>query len=522
MINLLLHRFSRLALNQPDHPAVVDRGRSISYRELDDQSGRVASFLHDREIGPERRVAVLLEKSIEAVVVILGVLKAGAAYVPLDPLAPERRVAEQVGDSRADAVFLTGSSPLLADPVLTGSPATIVVVGSEAGAPAGPRGAGWDDILASPPRPLCRRTAGQDPAYLLYTSGSTGEPKGVVISHGAARAFVDWSAGLFQLSSRDRVSSHAPFHFDLSIFDLFASLSAGASVVLIPPELSAFPASLAEFIRDQGITIWYSVPTILSRLARQEEILAGGDQALRLVLFAGEVFQTRNFLSLSRLLPKTHFFNLYGPTETNVCTVHAVLGISPDEPIPIGKPCPYSQVWVLKANGLLAVTGETGELYVAGDSLMSGYWQRSAATRRDLLSPPPPAIPSDSPVFRTGDLVRIDPEGNLIFAGRVDSMIKRRGYRIELGEIEACLNQDPRIQEACVEVIPREGEQPFVEAFVVFQKPGSGDERTVDGILRKSLPEYMLPDRVKLLARLPRTSRGKVDHQRLKEMGSAS
>ena len=288
--------------------------------------------------------------------------------------------------------------------------------------------------------------------------------------------------------------------------------------MLVPKEMSVFPASLAAFIQTHQISVGYSVPTILSRLARQEESTPGLLRSLRLVLFAGEVLSSKDFISLSRSLPDTSFFNLYGPTETNVCTYHPVTRAHPDEPIPIGRACPYARVFVLKTDGHLAQPGEQGELWVAGDSLMSGYWNRPSETRRVKLSQPPSAIPSTSPVYRTGDLVRVSSDGNLVFLNRVDSMVKRHGYRIELGEIEFCLNGDPDIQEALVLAVQEDEINFTIEAFVVFAKGESGATRAVENIVRRTLPDYMLPDRIHLLSSLPRTSRGKVDREKLRKM----
>ena len=519
MNTLLLNRFLHQVSDQPHQLAIIDRHRTISYRELEDQSSRVASYLHDRGIGHKCRVAILLNKSIEAVVTILGVLKTGAAYVPLDPGAPSRRIASQLKNCEPQALFVDSIAPILSYGLPCAALRTVIVGEPVRMAKEPLEGrVWWDEVLSVSPGPIPGHVEGADTAYLLYTSGSTGEPKGVVISHAAALAFVEWAAEVFELGPSDLVSSHAPFHFDLSIFDLFASLSAGARVVLVPREMSVFPASLAAFIEDHQIRVWYSVPTILSRLTRQEELTPGLLRSLRLILFAGEVFPSQDFLSLSRSLPDTKFFNLYGPTETNVCTYHRVTEARPDEAIPIGRACPYARVFVLKTDGQLARPGEQGELLVAGDSLLSGYWRRPSETRRVKLSQPPPPIPSTRPVYRTGDLVRLSSDGNLVFLNRLDAMVKRHGYRIELGEIEICLNGDPDIQEAAVLAI-REDEIAFtIEAFVVFEREESGDTRTVKSIVRRTLPDYMLPDKVHLLSSLPRTSRGKVDREKLRKM----
>ena len=224
-----------------------------------------------------------------------------------------------------------------------------------------------------------------DLAYILYTSGSTGVPKGVMLSHANAIAFVDWAAAEFEVGEDDRLSSHAPLHFDLSVLDLYVAAKAGAALVLVPGQLALFPSELGRWIRDAGITVWYSVPSILTLLVLRGKLAETTLPNLRTILFAGEVFPTKYLHQLMQLLPHVRFANLFGPTETNVCTWYEVPRWEGEPPlsIPIGKPACGDEIFAVADDGSLAPPGEVGELYVRGPSVMQGYWaddERTAAT----------------------------------------------------------------------------------------------------------------------------------------------
>ncbi|MCP5516667.1 MAG: amino acid adenylation domain-containing protein [Verrucomicrobiales bacterium] len=517
MSSISLHSlFDDAARRFPDRIAIEEsNGETITYAQLAGLSNRVRDRLRARGIQRGDRVGVWLTKSADAVASFLGIMKAGAAYVPVDPTAPAERntlifrdcgVALILTQDRYAAAVREGFEPAGSEPPM------ILLSGTGAGRPlelclehldgdeeagAYPSAAVSDDSLA----------------YVLYTSGSTGRPKGVVLSHGNARSFVAWCAATFDPCPSDRFSSHAPFHFDLSILDIYLPLSHGATLVIVDEKLGKEPGALAAWIAEKRLTSWYSAPSILAMMAQFGGLEAHDYGALRTVLFAGEVFPIKHLKALRDLWPGPRFFNLYGPTETNVCTYHEIPARIPSEqvePMPIGRPCAHCAPLVVDEAGEPVAPGTAGELCIAGPSVLQGYWNLPTQTTAVFLER------EGRRWYRTGDLVTELPEGGYRFIGRRDRMIKKRGYRIELGEIEAALYRHPAVKEAAVIAHARE-DGLLLHAFL-----STHDERVLSMVEMKTfcaarLPLYMVPDRFTSLPSLPQTSTGKVDFQQLQQ-----
>lgn len=509
------------AARYPDRPAVVDDERSVTYAELDATANRLAHLLAECGVRPGDRVGLYLEKSLEAVTGIYGILKAGATYVPLDPGAPTARLGTIAGDAGLRCL-VTGTEKAGDWPALIAEGASLealVVLNATDGAVAGPDGLRVftsTALAAHPadaPPDVPRSTS--DLAYILYTSGSTGVPKGVMLSHLNAMAFVDWGVAEFAVTETDRLSSHAPLHFDLSVFDLYAAARAGAAVVIVPGQLALFPVELGKWIRDAGITVWYSVPSILTLLVLRGKLAEVELPALRTILFAGEVFPTKHLHRLVELLPHVRFANLFGPTETNVCTWYEVPRWAGEPPasIPIGKAIMDVEVFAVREDGTVAPAGEVGELYVRGPTVMQGYWGDAERTARTLLRKWDGPPGGEFPVYRTGDLVHLDENGDWIFLGRRDSQIKSRGYRIELGDIEAALNQHPGVVECAIVAIPDEIVTNRIKAYVVRRSEVGDDE--LNRFLGERVPRYMAPELYEFRSDLPRSSTGKIDRRAL-------
>jgi amino acid adenylation domain-containing protein len=524
MAYLLQRLLTEAAARQPHRPAVASSGCLLTYSELDELSNKVARALLRLGVAPGDRVGLLAAKSAAAVVGIYGVLKAGACYVPLDPKAPAQRLSYVLQDSGAAVIVADEARTSQAAGLLGNVPRPRgVVVAAPAGSERRPEAdlgladgtaiVPWTAVAAEPGEPLTEELSIEtDLAYILYTSGSTGIPKGVMISHRNSLTFAEWAAGAAGLSEQDRVCSPAPLHFDLSVFDIFSTCRAAACLAVVPEGVATFPVSIAQWLASERVSVWYSVPSVLTLLAGYGSLPRFDLSQLRTVIFAGEVFPPKHLARLMAELPHPRYLNWYGPTETNVCTAFEVpAGRADAGPVPIGKACANTEVFAVTTEGRrVSVPGETGELYVRGPSLMRGYWGQPAKTREVLVqSPFRPEF--DEIVYRTGDLVSLDPAGNYIYVGRRDSMVKIRGYRVELGEVEAALYRHPAIREAAVLPVPDELLGSRLRAVLIADDAGKLVRQSVLDHCRQWLPSYMVPDVLEFREALPRTSTGKVD-----------
>ncbi|WP_282288905.1 amino acid adenylation domain-containing protein [Micromonospora sp. WMMD998] len=466
-------------MRRPGSTAVVDAGGATTYRDLDRRAARYAAALVARGVAPGDRVVLWGEKSADVVALMQAVLRVGGVYVPVGPSNPLSRVAVIAEDCDA-ALIIAGR---VVDGDSNRTVRTTVTSATEL-------------TSALPAAPIHHPTGSDDPAYILYTSGSTGRPKGVCISHGNALAFVEWAVRTVGVGPDDRLSNHAPFNFDLSVFDLYAAFWAQASVHIVPAEYAYVPERMTRFLHEQGITVWYSVPSALILMMRQGGLLnSSPPPGLRALIFAGEVFPPRYLGRLRRAWPAIRFWNWFGPTETNVCTSYEVVdGNAADlTPPPIGTASCGNTVLLdeLDDDG-------TGEIVVSGPTVMLGYWGRA---------------PQSGP-YRTGDLGRHDTDGTLRYLGRRDDQVKIRGHRVELGEVEAVIASHPDVAEVAVLALG-DGLDQSLHAFVI---PAADRRPDMLGIRRRCaerLPTYMIVDHLHALDMLPRTSNGKVDRQAL-------
>lgn len=512
----LHHYFTDSAQTFAESLAVIEPGKgSITYGDLDQLSSRLAAHLVGLGVGQGDRVGFLLSKSIDSVASILGILKAGAAYVPVDPNSPLPRAGYILSDCSVKVAITVRSSvdELRRHMETAGSGAQFIALDGVGG------GAGLRGYLASGAAnsvlPSAVKLDANDLAYILYTSGSTGKPKGVKISQENATSFVDWCGETFQPRPTDRFSSHAPFHFDLSILDLFLCFSHGSTLVLISEEVGKEPSHLAPLIAEQRISIWYSAPSILTFLVQYGNLPQFEYSALRMVLFAGEVFPVKHLRALKQLLPKPRYFNLYGPTETNVCTYYEIPGRIADErsePFPIGQTCSHLRALVVDENQHPVAAGGRGELCIAGPAVTSGYWNLGEITERAFLNR------SDAQWYRTGDIVIEETDGNYTFVGRRDRMVKRRGYRVELGEIESGLYKHAEVKEAAVIALADQDAGVVIKAFLSSRSGKKLSIIEMKRFCKEMLPPYMAPDFFVFMDALPKTSTDKIDYQRLKEI----
>ncbi|MEK7794369.1 MAG: amino acid adenylation domain-containing protein [Candidatus Hydrogenedentota bacterium] len=495
----------RIAVEDPD------AGKEIRYDELDARSSDIARILSLASVKQGDRVGIYVPKSIGSLTAIFGALKAGAGYVPVDPDAPPQRNAFVFQDCNAAAIIVERSRIANLQEHYGGNELREIArldqldrYGLELTV-LQPQGQRPGDV--APPDGL---------SYILYTSGSTGNPKGVIHTHASALAFVRWCAEAYPPTHEDKFSSHAPFHFDLSILDIYVPIMAGGTVVLLSESLGKTPRALAQVISISRVTVWYSTPSILRLLLEHGGIGDHDYSALRIVYFAGEVFPVKHLRALTQRWPHPRYVNLYGPTETNVCTYYEVeLPVPEDraEAYPIGRVCSDDVAKVMDDDGVEAKKGEPGELFVTGGSVMQGYWNLPERNERAFW------IDSNGLKWhRTGDVVIESDDGVYLYHGRRDRMVKRRGYRVELGEIESALYRHESITEAAVIAAPDEQNGVSIRAFHNWNGETPPSLIGLKQFCSKNLPMYMIPDKFTALESLPKTSTDKIDYQRLKGM----
>ncbi|HEX7243109.1 MAG TPA: amino acid adenylation domain-containing protein, partial [Longimicrobiaceae bacterium] len=478
----------------PGAVAVEGAGGALSYAELDARAGRLAARLRALGVGPEARVGVCLERSPELAVALLAVLRAGGAYLPLDPGYPSERLGWMLADSRV-AVLLTETR--LLDRLPAGD-ARVVCLDRDA--------AGGEEAEAAPVRVFP-----ESPAYVIYTSGSTGRPKGVEVPHGALASHLRWLQRAYPLGAGDRVLQKTPVSFDASVWEFWAPLTTGAALVMARPDAHRDPAELVREAAEGRITVLQVVPSLLRAL------LDGGGlercASLRRLCCGGEALPAE-LAARARAAVAAEVVNLYGPTEVCIQSVaHTWTGAETGATVPIGVPVDQVRAYVLDRRGAPVPEGVAGELYLAGAQLARGYLGRPELTAERFV-PDPFAPGAGERAYRTGDRVRRLIDGTLEFLGRTDEQVKVRGFRIEPGEIEAALEEHPAVRQAAVVVREDRPGDPRLAAYVLAGDGGASAAELREH-LRGRLPEHMVPGAVVVLDALPLTPSGKVDRRAL-------
>lgn len=490
-----LHELIETGVKQhPDAEALWFEGETLSYDALNQRANQCARYLRELGEGPNQIVAVVMERSVEMMVALLGILKAGAAYLPLDPHYPRKRLNLILADAGVSVVLTQHSF----EDQLTDFDGTIINLDNE-----------WDYLAKMPNTDLIPVAAPDDLAYVIYTSGSTGKPKGCMISHKAICNRLIWMQRQYQVTGNDLILQKTPFTFDVSVWELFLPLLSGAGLVMAKPKGHQDNAYLIDTITQKGITICHFVPSMLRFFLNQPRVTQC--QSLKHVFVSGEALPAELMKQFKRLLPaKLH--NLYGPTEAAVDVTYWECTERADNLVPIGRPIPNIQIYILDSDLKPVPTGQTGELYIGGIGLAKGYLNRRELTEKTFINNPF-STNEHSRLYKSGDKARYLPDGNIDYLGRLDFQVKLRGLRIELGEIELTLNAHEAVAQSIVVVKDQDTDDPKLVAYIVTQQ--DLNPKQLREFLKKELPEYMVPNLFVPIANIPVTSHGKVDRKSL-------
>ncbi|HEV2734160.1 MAG TPA: amino acid adenylation domain-containing protein, partial [Longimicrobiaceae bacterium] len=499
--------FAAAAARTPDAPAISFRGSTVTYAELERGAARLAHRLRALGVGPESRVGLCLERTPELVAAMLAVLGAGGCYVPLDPEYPAERVAYMLADSGA-TVLLTSEHLLGALPEFRGE---IVVADN------GKHDDAEDADALSHSRTFALSHSSSSLAYLIYTSGSTGTPKGVAVPHGALAAQIAWMQRAFPLTAADRVLQRTPFSFDASVWEFWAPLAAGATLVMAEPGEHREPARLARLMAAGRVTVAQFVPTLLGALLEED---LSACTAVRRVFAGGEALPAE-LAARARAAVGAEVVNLYGPTEVCINATSHVFGDGAGAAVPIGRPVDHVRAYVLDRGGEPVPVGVPGELYLGGVQVARGYLGRPGMTAGSFV---PDGLSGEAGgrLYRTGDRVRWLPGGVLEFLGRADQQVKLRGFRIEAGEVEAVLRGHPGVADAVVAVGGDGAGERRLVAWLVASGGPAPDAAGLRGWMRARLPEHMVPSAFAALDTLPLTPGGKTDRRALPDPERAS
>lgn len=490
----------------PDALAVIFEQEQLSYRQLDQRANQLAHYLQQLGVGPEVRVGICVERSVEMLVGLLGILKSGGVYVPLDPSYPTERLAFMLAD--AQTPLLLTQEHLLNR--LPGHQARVLCLDSD-----------WQQVATRPTTTPSSTVSPGNLAYVIYTSGTTGTPRGVMIVHKELVNRIFAMIETYKLGANDRVLQIISLSFDASVEEIFPVLTAGGTLILYQKPAESLVTELLLECEQRKVTLlhmptayWHQMVDELSSL--QQNVPA----SVKTTIVGGESPSIKRLVTWSLLAKHpTRFINVYGPTEATITSTYYETSlelalVSKLKNVPIGRPLANTEIDVLDANMQPVPIGVPGELYIGAEGLARGYLGRPELTAEKFIPHPFSAIPG-ARLYKTGDLARYLPDGNIEFLGRVDHQVKIRGYRIELGEIESVLAQHPAVRQAVVVTREEISDTSYLVAYVVFHQEHKVSVSTLQSYVSQHLPHYMVPSAFVLLDKLPLTPHGKIDRRAL-------
>ena len=507
---------------------------AISYEQLGIRTTQLANFLIEEGVQSEDRVGVFLPRSLESAVAVHGILKSGAAFVPIDPATPLDRLRSIVRDCGIKHLITDGSKRLVLNELFTERNAHLsptCVLGLTLDSTSTARCFDWEILDDFPSTRPTQQISESHLAYVMYTSGSTGLPKGIMHTHSSGGAYAELSRDLYDIGPTDVIGNHSPLHFDMSTLGYLTAPLAAAETSIIPAAYTKMPASLSQLMEDHEMTVWYSVPYALIQLLLRGACEQRDHSSLRWILFGGEPFPSKHLQSSLRCWDSARFSNVYGPAEVNQCTFFNVpdtwkhLDVLP--PLPIGTVWGRTESLVVSTEdncgsppaNLLDESVEEGELLIASPTMMKGYWRRPDLNKQAFYEENISTEKPQKTYYRTGDLVCTQSDGNLLFLGRIDRQTKLRGHRIELDEIEAAIVSHPAVEECGAFPITRNGEVVEIGSSVLRSRTSNSAPSVamIKEFAASKLPAYAVPTWINLVDVLPRTTSGKIDRRSLQD-----
>lgn len=494
MQNSVVRYLEKTARVFPDKPAIVDKNGVMTFAELRDNALMIGKAISDRLGTPKHPVFVYLPKSAKMLSAFMGILYSGNFYTPTDVNFPFQKV-KGILDALDPALIVTDSKhgQLLTENGVDAALLLNIELLTD----------GCADTL------YLEKSIDTDIAYVLFTSGSTGVPKGVIISHRSIIDYIDWAKACYSITENNVIANQAPFYFDNSTLDIYLMLSCGATLHIVPEQFYSFPARLMAYVRENRINTIFWVPSVFINVANADILSRMDCTCLKTILFAGEVMPNKHLNYWRKYIPDALYSNLYGPTEITVdCTYYIVdREFEDSDPLPIGIPCPNTEILVLDEGKLVTQTGRVGELCVRGTSLALGYWNNPDKTAEAFIQNPLNDRYGEK-IYCTGDLVHYNERGEIMYDGRKDFQIKRMGYRIELGEIEAAAVGSEMVTNVCALY------DSVKKQIVLFYQGDAGEKELRDHLLGM-LPKYMVPTVYHQLQRFPYNDNGKIDRKKL-------
>lgn len=497
----ILEYIEESARRFPEKTAFADAENSITYSKLLSNAksiGTALSAIHKKN----HPIAVYMDKSIQTPCSMFGITYSGNFYIILDAEMPVDRI-NRIFTDLSPAAIITDEAHFENTKHFQFDGVTFI----------------YSDIINTPANEntlteIRKRQIDADPLYALYTSGSTGMPKGAVLSHRNVIAYTEWFSSALDINSDTVFGNQTPFYFSMSVSDIYSTIKSGATLYIIPKACFSFPINLIKFLNDNRINTIYWVPSAISIVANLKLFKYAKPEYLKKVLFAGEVMPTKQLnYWIDNLDSSILYANLYGPTETtDICTYYVVdRHFSNDEQLPIGRHCDNCDVMIVNDQNEIAKTGEEGELYVRGAFVAYGYYNNNEKTSAAFVQNPLHSFYPEI-VYKTGDLVKENDKGEILYITRKDFQIKRMGYRVELGEIEAAANSIENIQDV-VCLFDKNKDK----IILVYQGKDLTQEK-IRGLLKTKIPEYMMPDRIERITLMPHNQNGKIDRKAVKDM----